>query len=184
MGKVKPVSPAALIAGIFFSDEVLANKALDKMIAEYGPVFLKSETFDFTMTDYYTEEMGSNLRKCFYCFKKPIECMQLSDIKLFTNDIEMEAALKTGDTIARRVNIDPGYVTLSKLILATTKDYSHRIYIGKNIYAEVTLHFLRGTFAPFIHTYPDYQTPLSIEFFNNVREYVKTMRSQWNRENE
>ena len=78
-----------------------------------------------------------------------------------------------GPQLQLAVNIDPGYVTLSKLVLATTKDYSHRIYIGKGIYGEVTLQYTKGTFTPFPHTYPDYQTRIAIEFFNQVRDFVK-----------
>ena len=73
----------------------------------------------------------------------------------------------------RTVNIDPGYITLSKLVLASTKDYSHRIYIGKGIYAETTLRFIHGSFKPIDTTYPDYRTQLAIDFFNRTRDFLK-----------
>jgi len=173
MGRVQPVPSAALVAGITFADETVLNRVMQKLTEKFGSLTLHSEVFDFTMTDYYTAEMGENLRKGFYCFERPISVGELPDIKLFTNDSEMEFVRRDTENPSRTVNIDPGYVTLSKLVLATTKDYSHRTYIGKGIYGEVTLHYIKGTFTPFSHTYPDYQTPIAIEFFNQVRDFVK-----------
>lgn len=173
MGKIRPVIPAALITGITFSSEDVVQNALRKLTGEFGPLAFQSDVFDFTMTDYYTSEMGENLKKRFFCYQQPIEIGRLPDIKLYTNDLEMEFALGDDDNPMRSVNIDPGYVTLSKLVLATTKDYSHRIYIGKGIYGEITLHYMKGEFRPFFHTYPDHQTPLAIEFFNQVRNHIK-----------
>jgi len=184
MGNVRVVAPGALIAGITFADEAVFETAVRKLTAEYGIVALKSGIFDFTMTDYYTAEMGENLKKCFYCFEQPVRLVTLAGIKLFTNAVEEEFTRINGDHPSRIVNIDPGYVTMSKLVLASTKDYSHRIYIGNGIYAEVTLRFFRGTFAPFDHTYPDYRTPLAITFFNEVRDFIKRNRYRWMQENE
>lgn len=173
MDTLRQPSPGALIAAITFADEAVLNAALVKLTAHYGSIAMQSEVFDFTMTDYYMAEMGANLRKCFYCFKLPISLEILPDIKLFTNNLESEHAVKGPGNPLRTVNLDPGYVTLSKLVLATTKDYSHRVYIGRGIYGEVTLRFLRGTFTPFDHTYPDYRLPSTIAFFNKVREWLK-----------
>ena len=179
MGKVKEAPATALIAGITFSEEVWLHQVLDVLREEFGALEMESPVFDFSMTDYYTKEMGKNLRKQFFCFKHPLELEMLPEIKLRTNEIELRFAQGESGNAARRVNIDPGYVTLSKLVLATTKDYSHRIYIGKGIYAETTLRFLGGTFTPLDITYPDYQTPLAITFFNEVREFVKKNRYIW-----
>ncbi len=173
MGKIRPVLPAALITGITFSSDDVVQNALLQLTGEFGPLAFQSDVFDFTMTDYYAAEMGENLKKRFCCFERPIELGRLPDIKLFTNEIEMDFACGDDDNPLRSVNIDPGYVTLSKLVLATTKDYSHRIYIGKGIYGEITLHYMKGDFRSFFHTYPDHQTPLAIGFFNQVRDFVK-----------
>jgi hypothetical protein len=179
MGKVKEALPAALIAGITFREEVFFSQVMDILVEEFGPIEMGSPVFDFSMTDYYTKEMGTDLRKQFFCFERPLELEMLPEIKLRTNKIELRFVSGEGDIAARRVNIDPGYVTLSKLVLATTKDYSHRIYIGKGIYAETTLRFLGGSFKPLDITYPDYRTPLAITFFNSVREFVKKNRYIW-----
>jgi hypothetical protein len=99
-----------------------------------------------------------------------------ADIKIKTNEIEEK--LKGGEN--RTVNVDPGYIALSKLALATTKDYVHRIYVGKGMYAEVTLYFKDGTFQSFPWTYPDYKTPEIISIFNHIRgiyrQQIKAVR--------
>ena len=160
------------------------EQALSLLEDKIGSIALQSKEFDFDMTDYYTAEMGGDLKKIFYCFQNPAVLETLPDIKLATNDIELRLAESDGENPQRRINIDPGYVTLSKLVLVTTKDYSHRIFIGKGIYAETTLMFINKSFAPVETTYPDYKTPLAIDFFNNVREFVKGSMTVWSRKKE
>ena len=179
MGKVSDVPPAALIAGILFKDEENYTIAVKMLIEQFGPIEKKSPVFDFDKTDYYAAEMGEALKKQFFCFNRPISLESLPEIKLFTNQAELKLARKDKDNPLRTVNIDPGYVTLSKLVLATTKDYSHRIFIGRGIFAETTLRFLKRTFTALETTYPDYRTPLAIDFFNEVREFVKRRQSHF-----
>jgi hypothetical protein len=184
MGEIKEVLPGALIAGITFGDNYDLDQVLDILKEEYGPLEMESPVFDFSMTDYYTKEMGAGLRKQFLCFERPLELHNLPDAKVRTNEIEMRFLREQGGIPARRVNIDPGYVVLSKLVLATTKDYCHRIYIGNGIYAETTLRFVGGAFTPIDSTYADYQTPLALTFFNSVREFVKKNRHIWSSKKE
>jgi len=184
MGSVQEVPPAALVAGILYAGDDVYSRTVDILRREYGPVGMESPPFPFDMTDYYTEEMGGGLIKRFVCFTDPILLERLPGIKLFTNAVESDFAVHDGEHPCRRINIDPGYVTMSKLVLATTKDYSHRIYIGEGIFAETTLRFLRGSFMPLDTTYPDYKTPLALTFFNDVRDFVKRNRHQWTRKSE
>ena len=179
MGTVRQVEPVAFIMSILYGDADQAEQALKIIGRQYGLIEFRSDPFEFSMTDYYTAEMGGNLRKFFCCLKDPIMPDELPAIKLSTNDIEQMFADSSSGIPNRRINIDPGYVTLSKLVLASTKDYSHRIYIGKGIYAEVTLRCIGGTLIPLDTTYPDYRTPLALDFFNQVRAYVKRNRHQW-----
>jgi hypothetical protein len=182
MGHVSDVSPAALVAGITFSGRKVLERALAALTGVYGPLELEGEPFPFDFTDYYDGEMGGNLEKMFVCFSRPVRMESLPEIKLRTNAIELNHAVFAGGAAARRVNIDPGYVTLSKLVLATTKDYSHRIYIGGGIYAETELMFTGGAFVPIETTYPDYRTESALEFFDRVREFVKRSIRGWTRE--
>lgn len=184
MGQIRDVPLAALIAGILYADEGSVGRASQMLVCEFGPIEIVSPVFYFTMTDYYATEMGELLKKKFCCFSHPIHPESLPDIKLMTNRIESELAHDENEHLMRTVNIDPGYVTLSKLVLATTKDYSHRIFIGKGIFAETTLRYRDGKFTPIDITYPDYRTPLAIDFFNDVRDFVKRNRNLWNHQKE
>jgi hypothetical protein len=126
--------------------------------------------FDFTA--YYESEMGANLLRKFIAFERPVSPADLAEIKLWTNGVEAsfsEAAASRRPPVRRPINLDPGYVTLSKLVLATTKDHAHRIYLDRGIYAEVTLRFLKGAFEPMPWTYPDYRTEAYRRFFEGVR---------------
>ncbi len=184
MGRVREISPAVLVAGITWADDDALSSALRDLVRTFGPVEIESPDFAFDMTDYYTEEMGGGLRKRFICFRRPIPMDDLPGIKLATNAVETTYTQSPDGSGSRRVNIDPGYVTLSKLVLATTKDYSHRVYIGRGIFAETTLRFVGGSFVPFDTTYPDYRTPLALDFFNLVRDYVKRNAHGWTREHD
>ncbi len=183
MGSPHEPDPAALIAGITYKDTGALDKAVEFLRKDFGDIEFSAREFAFDMTDYYREEMGEGLFKRFFCFRRPISPETLPEVKLRTNTIEILLARCANGGMKRRVNIDPGYVTLAKLTLATTKDYSHRIYLGRGIFAENTLRFVRGAFIPFETAYPDYRTQEAIEFFTAVREFVKRNRSLWTREN-
>ncbi|MBN2411891.1 DUF4416 family protein [candidate division KSB1 bacterium] len=170
MGRIKLPQKVLLISAFCYNNEADVNNSLTEMIELYGPVKSRIKPFAFTHTQYYCDEMGENLFK-FYCtFEQHIEPMEIVDIKLQTNDIE-EKYSKEGK---RNVNIDPGYIEVPKLVLATTKNYGHRIYLGKGIYGDVQLYWSRGTFQANPWTYPDYTEPQNFDFFVNARkEYFK-----------
>jgi hypothetical protein len=137
-----------------------------------------SEAFDFVETDYYDAEMGAGLKKQFWVFGNTIDPGRLAAIKRQTNFWEAEyAGLKT-HTEPRPLNLDPGYLTLAKLVLASTKDHAHRIYLAEGIYAEVTLSFRRGAWQPFDWTYPDYRRADFQQFFSRCRELLRSTSKQ------
>ncbi len=179
MGVISDPDPAILVAGIMYSEETLRDQAIAAFTDRYGDVELRSEAFRFDMTDYYASEMGDCISKQYICFHNPVEMGDLPSIKHFTNEIEMEYACNIHGQPHRQVNIDPGYVTLAKLVLASTKDYSHRIYLAEGIYGETTLRYIHDSFIAIDTTYPDYRTPLAIDFFNAVRDYLKRSRGTW-----
>lgn len=131
----------------------------------------RSETFAFDFTTYYQKEMGDGLQKFWISFRDLREPGFLSKIKRLTNELEASFAV---DNYRRRVNLDPGYVTAAKLVLASTKDFAHRLSIGRQIYGDVQLRFIRGEFRPSEWTYPDYQTEMGLQFFARVRERFNT----------
>ena len=121
--------------------------------------------------------MGRGLKRRFYSFSESIKPDRLVDIKLLTNEIE-DRFSRSADFPSRRINLDPGYISPAKLVLASTKNYSHRIYLAKGIYAEVTLYFEKGTFHSFPWTYPDYKSKEYLEIFNKIRGgYLKILKT-------
>lgn len=175
MGIIKQPEKAVLIAGIMAQSPALLAGAKNLLVQRYESISMESPVYDFSHSDYYEKEMGKNLVKQLVSFTGLVAMDTLADIKIAANAIEESLARRRGDTFFRTVNIDPGYVALSKMVLATTKNYDHRIYIGKGIYAEVTLRFRNKSFEPLEWTYPDYQQPLVITFLNQVRENYKRM---------
>jgi len=169
MIKLKKPMDVKYFVGMIARDEDIMEKAVEILKERFGEVEFKSNLIPFTHTNYYEREMGKDLKKKFYSFKPLKSPAELVNLKLFT--IEVEKKFMEG--YKRRVNIDPGYVELSKVVLASTKNYSHRIYLRDGIYAEVTLYFKNGEFHDFFYTYPDYRTQEYKEFFKKVRESLK-----------
>ena len=141
--------------------------------AEFGPAAAVSDAFDFTETNYYDAEMGVGLKKQFWVFASAIDPGRLAAIKRQTNFWEGEYAGLRTHTEPRPLNLDPGYLTLAKLVLASTKDHAHRIYLAEGIYAEVTLSFRRGAWQSFDWTYPDYRRADFQQFFTRSRELLR-----------
>jgi len=167
---MKGSSPRAkLIAGIMYSYEGEYERAVKGLKAEFGATEAESDAFPFDFTDYYSQEMGTGLQKRFLCFKEPVARDRLRDVKAFTNALEARFSVEG----KRRVNIDPGYVTKDNLIMASTKERGHRIYLGRGIYAEVTLIFRKQKCVIPPWTYPDYRTKLARDFFLGIRKSLQ-----------
>ncbi len=174
MEKSKEPLPVKLIASMFTASGEILEEAEARLSQEFGPIDYESEILPFDHTTYYAAEFGESLKRRFVAFEKLVHPGELAEIKLLTNTLEMEWVAGG----KRRINIDPGYVSHSKLVLATTKNHAHRIYLGQGIYAEVTLHFRDGTFRAWPWTYPDYASLPLIAIFNQIRAlYVKQLRT-------
>ncbi|KPK98468.1 MAG: hypothetical protein AMJ95_04330 [Omnitrophica WOR_2 bacterium SM23_72] len=154
------------MVGFIFKKTPILKAALSALEKRFGKIDFQSKPLYFTYTDYYGKEMGRNLLRVFVSFKKLILASELASIKIFTNRIEAKFLSEKN----RLINIDPGYLELSKLVLATTKDFSHRIYLKDGIFAEVTLYYAHKTFRPRDWTYPDYRTQEYLSIFNKIRE--------------
>jgi len=167
--------PVKLVVGMFTNRLELFKETLRALKKRFGPVDYESPPLPFNKTDYYEEEFGKELKRKFYSFRKLIRAEDLPKIKIFTNNLEK----KFTERGKRSINLDPGYLAPAKLVLATTKDYQHRIYYGKGIYGEVTLKYKKGSFTPWEWTYPDYRTKEYIEIFNHIRKiYMKQLRNR------
>lgn len=165
MGRPIRRKPVKLVAGFIFKDEDSLKRALRALEGRFGKADFQSPVFAFAHTDYYEKEFGPNLKKKFIAFGKLIDPQALSKIKIQTNKIER--GLSKGG--CRTINIDPGYLDLSKLVLASTKDYKHRVYLRDGIFAEVTLYYEDKTFKFWDWTYPDFRSNEYILIFNQIR---------------
>lgn len=178
MGQIRTPRPVKLFTGMLAGRTDLFEMAQKEMTARFGAIDAASEIVPFDFTDYYTEEMGPNLLRKFIAFERLINPKELAAAKLFTNELEEQISEQLG-SVRRLINLDPGYLSLSKLVLASTKDYSHRIYLGDGIFAEVTLHFSNRTFNPWPWTYPDYKTEGYRRFFESLRaRYMESLKEQ------
>ncbi len=135
---------------------------------------LESPVFDFDDTDYYEPAMGPRIRKVFWTFERPFDPTELADVKLLTNQWEGLCAEQSEYPEPRPLNLDPGYLTLAKLVLASTKDHAHRIYLRDGIYAEVTLHYRHDRWQPRQWTFADYRREDYHEFFSRCRQYIRS----------
>lgn len=180
MGAVSDPSTVMLLVAAFSRYDDALDWGRDKLREQFGNIQLESPRFEFSETAYYEKSMGAGLKKTFFAFEKLIDPGELPDIKRQSNDWERDYAAATQHAEERPLNLDPGYIVESKLILASTKDYAHRIYLRDGIYAEITLHFQRGAWQKTPWTFPDYQRADYQAFFTACREYVKMCRRQAN----
>ncbi len=170
MWETKDPKPVKLVIGILAANQNCLQTAVDTLTSEFGSADLKSDVWPFTQTDYYKDQIGDNILRQFLTIEKLIDPAELAEIKLKTNDLEQKLTAESGLDLPRPVNLDPGIIEPSKLILASTKNYSHRIYIGEKIYAEVTLIFDKGAWSALPYTYPDYKQDCYHDFFSKVRQ--------------
>ena len=205
MGEPTPHSPVLLLLAAFSRYDDALDWARRKAVETWGPILRESTRFEFSETAYYDATMGTGLKKVFFAFRRPFDPERLVEIKLATNRWEEEyAALarnracldvcdkgdspifaetkigtvpetKIGTVPSRPLNLDPGYLTLGKLVLASTKDFAHRIYLSHGIYAEVTLQYRHRRWEHHQYTFPDYRREDYQRFFSECREEIRGM---------
>jgi hypothetical protein len=169
MGELKSPNPVQCFASIIFRDKERMESAKGKIGEILGDVEDSTNPASFYQTDYYEKEMGKVLSRVFLLFSLLTSRERLPEVKLRANDIE--TLFSEGGK--RTVNIDPGYVSLENVILATTKGYSHRIYLGGGIYGDLTLIYQGGKYKPLQWTYPDYGSEETVSLFNRWRASLK-----------
>jgi hypothetical protein len=173
MGRIGVPKPVKLIMSLISSDDRLLNQVIAVLMERSGEVDFTSDILPFDFTEYYTEEMGEGLFRRLVTFLPLIPREKLVWIKRETNEIEEQFAVEG----KRRVNIDPGYICAEHLILATTKGYTHRPYLGEGIHADLTLIYREGQFRPLDWTYPDYASSQVREILQGVRKrYVQELQ--------
>lgn len=170
MSLPQPPKPAKPVIGFFLKDKTLIGPVVSDIVEKMGPIDMASSWLPFNFTRYYEPEMGAPLFRRMFTFKRLIKQSALAKIKQLTNTLE-QAYSKNG---RRMVNIDPGYMLSERFVLATGKNFTHRIYIGSGIYADLTLIYQKGAFQKLPWTYPDYAEKNMIDFLEKVRNKYKT----------
>lgn len=173
MGDIREHRRVLLLVAAFSGAPDALAWARDQVTATWGPLALESELFAFRETQYYAATMGGGLWKQFWALRELIDPATLPARKLLTNDWELECARHVPATVPRPLNLDPGYLTEAKLVLASTKDRDHRIYLDRGIFAENTLYFHAGRWCSRPWTYPDYQRSDYHRFLMCCRDYYR-----------
>jgi len=168
----RPAEPSTLIFAILRSPAVATEEILDSLKGRFATPCAVSDPAEFTQTDYYRNEMGGELER-FYCSVEGFwDAGRLADIKLASNHLERRWSQEQ----RRRVNLDPGLLDLTHLVLATGKPAAHRVYLGQGIHGEVEYIFEKRSYRPLPWTYPDYREAWVIDFFNRVRRAHRAAR--------
>jgi hypothetical protein len=165
MGEARDPQLVKIFVGMLTAQLSLLPKVDNLLQERLGPIDIESELLDFNYTRYYENEMGAGLKRRFLGFHRLVHPDALVEVKLFTNQLE-QALSEQGK---RPVNLDPGYLTAAKVVLASTKDYAHRLYLRDGIYGEVTLVYQNRRFQTLPWTYPDYRSEPYHGFFRRMR---------------
>ena len=173
MASVVPQRPVLMIVAAFSRYPEAFEWAKNIVEQAWGPVALQSELFEHRETNYYEATMGTDLQKTFFALETLVDPAELPTWKTQTNEWEAVYQKQARHAESRPLNLDPGYLTEAKLILASTKDRDHRIYLRDGIFAENTLYFTRGAWQSRPWTYPDYQRADYHRFFGKCREYLR-----------
>jgi hypothetical protein len=172
MGAVTSPAPVKLLIGVLTSIADILPEVEKRLSSVYGAIDSRSGQFPFEYTRYYNKTMGHPIYRYFLGFEKLIEPLSIADIKIVTNGMESRFAAEWTQ-VPRPVNLDPGYIEESKLVLASTKNFYHRILIARNIYAEVTLHYERGAWRTLPWTFPDYASENYHSYFVALRKLYR-----------
>jgi hypothetical protein len=173
MGQVAEHRPVLLIVAAFSRYDDALDWARSQCESQFGRVALVSERFAHHETRYYEASMGAGLLKTFLAFDQLIDPAELVGLKWQSNAWEDQYQAISGHPEARPLNLDPGYLTEAKLVLASTKDRDHRLYLDRGIYAENTLYYSRGAWQSRPWTYPDYLRADYHEFFTRCRDFLR-----------
>ena len=178
MAEARKPPDVKLICGMVSADTGLFDQARGALERRFGEADLLGEIMDFDFTHYYDGQMGSPLYRRFVSFATLMNPRRLVPAKLATNAIEREFARRSSSGQARPINLDPGYVEESKLVLASMKPFSHRIYLARGVWAEVTLMYRKGAWEPLEWTFPDYASGRYDAFLSEVRSLLRDAKSR------
>ncbi|GBD95597.1 MAG TPA: DUF4416 family protein [Nitrospirae bacterium] len=169
-GEITAPSQVKLFVGMLSQDISLFEQLTGILTNIFGPSDIESPVWSWEHTTYYQEEMGAGLKRKFIFFEKLINPGDIAEIKLKTVELEKQYL---NESSGRKINLDPGYLDAAKLVLVSTKNFSHRIYLSNGIYGEVTLIYSGKNYRSLPYTFPDYKTEEYLEVFKKARERYK-----------
>lgn len=176
MGDLRQHPPSLLLTAVITRYDAALAWARERSTAEWGSIALESPTFPFIETNYYEPTMGPNLGTTFLAFERPYDPADTATTKLATNAWETEYAALGRHPEPRPLNLDPGYLTSAKLVLSSTKDHTHRIYLGQGIYGEITLFYRHGAWRDHEFTFPNYRRADYQQYFTACRSWLQRHR--------
>jgi len=180
--------PIKAVINCFYADEEALEIARKSLVEYLGPIEDEMPPLEFDFTNYYESEMGTGLKKIMFSFERLVEPETLIGIKHFTDALERKICSARGTPEHRPINIDPGQLYLERFLLATGKNVSHRIYLGRGVFVDLTLMFIGGHYVRLPWTYEDYLHPKTLAFLEQVREkyrlQLKEVRRRMNDTNE
>lgn len=160
---------AVIFIASLFSCRETFEAAVPKLQDLFGHTYYQSPFLPWNYSTYYNAELGTPLLRSFMFFEPIINTDSLVDAKLSVVEVENSLSMEG----KRQLNIDPGYMSLAKVVLASRKNYSHRIYLGKGVFCELELFYQDGRFNPLPYTYYDYRDDTFIRFFSEARRLLK-----------
>ncbi len=169
MLELKKPRSVKLFAGVLLAESASWTEVVPRMVSRWGERDLASDPFPFDFTDYYEAEMGPGLQRRFLAFSPLIRPEHLPRLKLQSNELEAEL-MKEGK---RTVNLDVGYLDLHKIVLASTKEGPHRIYLGAGIWADMALRYRNRRFEPLSWTFMDFKAGIYNSLFMEMRARYK-----------
>ena len=170
MGIIKPAIRAHPFVAVMFNREDQLKNILGVLASRFGDLMSSGPIYRVTdFSNYYVKELGNQLRKQFFVFQSPTSLENFYKIKVWTNELENDPV---SDVTKRILNIDPGYLEPSKLVLYSSKNFSHRTYCGAGIFAELTMLFTHGDFVRLPWTYDDYYWEENRRFLLNARRQI------------
>lgn len=179
MGIPSEPKPAKYFVALLSSDLEHLTSAENELVSVLGSIDARSETLPWVVSSFYEKEMGPRLLRRFVSFAPLLSPEKLAEVKLATQQVEERNRDTTMNPFGRRVNLDPGYIEAGKLVLASTKNASQRIYLRSGIYAEATLLYYEGKFHGCSYTYPDYLWPETLAFLSRLRAiYLQQLRER------
>jgi hypothetical protein len=174
VSEIRSVQKVKLLAAVTLSRGIDLSVLRASIEAVFGELEDQTDVYDFKYTTYYQDEMGPELCKLFISFKELIHPGSLPELKIRAIEFEKEWSINN----KRQINLDPGYLNTAKVVIASAKDFAHRIFLADGIYGDLQLQYRHNRFWPQAWTFPDYQTELAFEFFTRVRERFADQEKQ------